>query len=268
MTEGVIYDLGMNNGDDVEYYLLKGAQVVGVEANKALCNQVRERFADAISGGSLTVLNVALSESESTEPITFWIHKQYHVLSQLPRPAEATIDQFEPVRVSCRTPASIVREFGEPLYIKIDVEHFDLPVLRNLFAAGIFPPEISAESHSVGVFACLVENGYESFSLVEGRTIPKLYGRAAVQTPDGPKPFAFKEHSAGPFGQDIVTRWEDADTFFMTLAGAGLGWRDIHASKVIPASPRPPTATILARQGIALAHRMVRGLAWRARSAA
>lgn len=41
MFESVIYDFGMNNGDDTEYYLLKGANVVGVDANLALCDEVR-----------------------------------------------------------------------------------------------------------------------------------------------------------------------------------------------------------------------------------
>jgi hypothetical protein len=42
----VIYDFGMNNGDDVEYYLLKAPRVVGVDANPGLCAEVRKRFAD------------------------------------------------------------------------------------------------------------------------------------------------------------------------------------------------------------------------------
>src|SRR5256885_13224699 len=137
MSEDVIYDFGMNNGDDVEYYLLKGARVVGVEANQALCDQVQERFADAVERGRLAVLNVALSDLESSEPITFYLHKAYPVLSQLPTPADEDIDRFDPVQVPCRTPASIIRQFGEPLYVKADVENFDLPVLQNIFAAGI-----------------------------------------------------------------------------------------------------------------------------------
>lgn len=265
MTEGVIYDFGMNNGDDVEYYLLKGTRVVGVEANSGLCDEVRQRFAEAIEAGRLTVLNVALSNHESTEPVTFWLHKTNHVLGQLPKPADADIDQYEPVQVACRTPASIVREFGDPSYVKIDVERFDLAVLQDLFAAGIFPPEISAESHSIGIFASLVANGYDSFSLVDGPTIPRVYGRTTVQTSRGPVPFAFKAHSAGPFGEDIRTRWEDADIFFTTLAGVGLGWKDIHASKVIAPDPRPSPARLLMRQGVALGRRALSGLARRIR---
>jgi len=35
----IIYDVGMNNGDDCEYYLTKGYRVVAVEANPALASE-------------------------------------------------------------------------------------------------------------------------------------------------------------------------------------------------------------------------------------
>ena len=54
-----------------------------------------------------------------------------------PEPDASIRDEFEAVSVECRTPSSIVQEFGPPLYVKIDVEYYDLPVLRDLFAAGI-----------------------------------------------------------------------------------------------------------------------------------
>jgi FkbM family methyltransferase len=231
----VIYDFGMNNGDDVEYYLLKCDRVVAVEANAALCELATKRFVRDIEAGRLAILNVALAERETAEPITFYIHKTNHVLSQLPKPEPELLDEFEPVRVPCRTPSSIVAEFGPPLYVKVDIEHYDLPVLRDLFAAGILPPQISAESHSAGVFACLVENNYEKFALVDGRSVSEVYGHALIQTARGVRRFAFKEHSAGPFGDDIRTPWEGVDDFFYTLASAGLGWKDIHAKRRPPA---------------------------------
>jgi FkbM family methyltransferase len=225
----------MNNGDDVEYYLLKAHRVVGVEANASLCDLVSKRFGREILHGRLKILNVALSDRQSDESVKFYIHKTNHVLSQLPQPDESIRDEFETVLVPSRTPSSIIEEFGAPLYVKIDVEHYDLQVLRNLFTSGIYPPEISAESRSVGVFACLVENGYEHFSLVDGRSVHEVYGDTTVQIGSGERRFAFKEHSAGPFGADIRTAWESADSFLSTLAAAGLGWKDIHARR--PSEP-------------------------------
>jgi FkbM family methyltransferase len=256
----VIYDFGMNNGDDVEYYLLKADRVVAVEANSASCDEACQRFSSAIADGRLTILNVALSNQETSEPVTFYLHKQHHVLSQLPRPDEARLQEFDPVEVPSRTPASIIRDYGDPLYVKIDVEHFDLPVLQNIFAAGIFPSEISAEAHDVGVFASLVANGYTSFNLVDGGSVHRTYVDTRIATRDGPKPFSFKEHSAGPFGEDLRTPWEDPNSFFYTLANAGLGWKDVHATKLLP--PRQPqsNAALFKREATAFMHRLVQAV--------
>lgn len=260
MSQGIIYDFGMNNGDDVEYYLLKSERVVGVEANSALCELVERRFAREIAAGRLTVLNTVLSDRASATPVPFYLHKTNHVLSQFPEPDPPERRQFDKVMLAARTPADIVVEFGEPSYIKVDVEHFDLAVLRNLFAAGIFPPEISAESHSAAVFACLVENGYSVFSLVEGVSVAQCYGTATISTGAGRRAFSFKEHSAGPFGDDIRTPWEDTDTFFHTLAMAGLGWKDIHASRTITPEPPATHRQILGRQATAVGRKLAAGL--------
>lgn len=45
---GVIYDFGMHNGDDVEYYLKKGRKIVGVEANPSLVALCADRFRSEI----------------------------------------------------------------------------------------------------------------------------------------------------------------------------------------------------------------------------
>jgi FkbM family methyltransferase len=262
-TDPVIYDFGMNNGDDVEYYLLKGPRVVGVEANRSLCEEVRKRFPQEIASGRLTVLNVALSGEDRAEPLTFYIHKTNHVLSQLPPPPAKTIDEFEPVQVACRTPASIVEEFGPPCYVKIDVEHYDQVVLENLFSSGIYPPEISAESHSIEIFSRLVLAGYNSFSLVEGNSVSSKYRDTTIATPSGPRKYSFRGHTSGPFGEDIRAPWEDRETFFHTLALAGLGWKDIHASNVIAPVPAASNWTIARRRAESLALGALRAVKWR-----
>ena len=53
MEEKVICDFGMNNGDNLPYYLLKAEKVVEVEANPKLCSLVEERFANHIRDGRL-----------------------------------------------------------------------------------------------------------------------------------------------------------------------------------------------------------------------
>lgn len=215
----MIYDFGMNNGDDVAYYLTKAARVIAVEANALLCDQAAERFSTEIGEGRLKILNVALADRASEEPLPFYIHRLDHVLSQMVVPAPEESELYTQINVTRRTASSIVREFGPAKYIKIDLEHCDQMILRELFAAGIYPDHISAECHTVEVFCLLGAAGYNAFNLVDGRTVQKVYD--------------FPFHSAGPFGQDLKTPWRDLNSFFFMLAQTGMGWRDVHASRVI-----------------------------------
>src|SRR5213594_2634641 len=57
----LIYDVGVNNGDDTAHYLMKGFRVLGVDADPILMAPLQERFAVEIAQGRLTLLNVALA---------------------------------------------------------------------------------------------------------------------------------------------------------------------------------------------------------------
>jgi FkbM family methyltransferase len=231
----LIYDFGMNNGDDVEYYLKKGFRVVGVEANQKLCELATERFAQAIRRGDLIIKNIALAENDSDHEISFWIHRYEHVLSQLPRPSDKDLENFYEARVRQRSASSIVREHGPAHYIKVDLEHVDQVILKDLFENGIRPPFISAELHSIEVFCLLVLTGYKSFNIVDGPTVHEEYRKARIETVSGPEIFSFRKHSAGPFGEDVRSPWVDAEALISKLSVIGLGWKDLHATTLIPA---------------------------------
>lgn len=241
---GVIYDFGMHDGSDLEYYLKKGLKVVSIEANPDLCAQVIEAYRAEIEQGQLTIVNVALSSQDSGE-IDFYIHKTNDVLSQLPRPADDVLDQFEVRQIGQRKASSLILEYGTPYYVKIDLEHYDHIVLRELLSAGIVPDHISAEFWTFEVFALLITAGYTAFNLIEGRFVPLDYGNAVIATPHGPMPYTFPPHSAGPFGEDIASPWWDKEAFASVLVAVGLGWRDIHASKIIAPSNFEPQAPVM-----------------------
>jgi FkbM family methyltransferase len=235
-----IYDFGMNNGDDVEYYLAKGFKVVAVEADPKLCELSARRFSGSLADGRLVILNVALAGESSPAPKTFYIHRTNPVLSRLTVPDPGTIADYDVIRIPQRRASEIVREHGSPHYIKIDVEGVDDVVLADLFEAEIFPDFISAEIHSIYPFALFLSHGYRSFNLVDAPRVGEIYGNAMIATPRGMVPYSFKRHSAGPFGEDIVSRWWDGDSFVYVLASERLGWKDVHASRVI--EPGPPGA--------------------------
>ena len=251
-TVKTVYDFGMNNGDDVEYYLKKGCRVVGVEANPALADFCRKRFSDEIASGTFVVLNVALSNISSETRIPFYIHKTNHVLSQVVRPNEEVMPQFDRIDVPQRRASDIVIEHGTPYYIKIDVEHFDQVVLADLFDNNIRPPYVSAESHSIEVFCRMVAAGYTSFNLVDGPTVSSRYERALINTATGKTEHRFMPHAAGPFGDDIASHWLDPQSFFAYLASAGLGWKDVHATLLdVPLGQyRRPNAVLSFREHV------------------
>lgn len=69
---GLIFDLGMSEGNDTAYYLQKGFRVVGVEADPEMFAGLRIRFQDEIEKGSLTLLHAAASDT-SGERIEFFV---------------------------------------------------------------------------------------------------------------------------------------------------------------------------------------------------
>jgi hypothetical protein len=229
----IIYDLGSNNGDDIPYYLLKSDLVIAVEANPALSEHIKSRFADAIAAGTLIVENCVISTGDGGDKAPFWIHKTNDVLSQCLRPDPSAINDYEEVLLPARSVVGLIERYGDPLYIKIDVEHYDAAILEELFCKGIRPPYISAEAHSIEVFSLLVALGkYTSFKLVDGKSVSTKYGACEIATVAGPRRYSFPHHSAGPFANDIGGPWMSADHLFAVLGSVGLGWKDIHASRV------------------------------------
>lgn len=235
--EIVIYDVGANNGDDLPYYLKKADRVVAVEANPVLCKQIIARFPEAIEQGRLVVENCVLVCDEQAADVPFYIHRVFDLCSQFPQPQD--IGAFDKVMLPAKSVATLFAEQGAPHFVKIDIEHYDEPILRAIFAAGYRPPFISAESHSIGVFAAMVAlGGYDAFKLVEGSAVEDRYRAHAFVTRSGETAVhAFSAHSAGPYGDDADGEWMTGSEFFNLLAFAGLGWKDIHATNVHTANP-------------------------------
>ena len=253
----VIYDLGSNNGDDVAYYLKKADTVVAVEANPALATEISRRFSDEIAAGRRVVENCVITTSSYPDEVTFYVHRTNHVLSQFPRPDDSIIHHYDAILLPAKSVVDLVRAHGEPLYVKIDVEHFDQVVLADLFAHNIRPPYISAEAHTIEVFSLLFTAGrYRAFKLVDGPTVARQYKAHTIKTVNGEARHSFPHHSAGPFGEDIPGGWMTPDNFFRFLAFEELGWKDIHATSLV--DPDPSLMPSLVRNYMKAASRRAR----------
>ena len=231
----IIYDFGSNNGDDIPYYLKKSDLVVAVEANPSLCEMIQARFSNEIKQGRVAVENFVLTDGKESGGVLFYQHKTDHVLSQFPRPAD--IKNFDKVLLPSKSVLQVISEYGDPHYIKIDIEHYDETILRVLFENNISPPFISAESHSIEVFALLVATGrYDAFKLVEGGLVSRSYRNHKIKTAKEGETYSFPHHSAGPFGEDVLGEWMTANNFHRLLGLSGLGWKDIHATNIVEAN--------------------------------
>lgn len=229
----IIYDLGSNNGDDIPYYLLKAERVVAVEANPALCDLIAKRFHVEVGSGRLAVENCAITQDQDGE-VDFYIHKTFDVFSTLLPRADDQIS-YARTRVKAVSVGSLIRRYGPPYYVKIDIEGHDECILSALAGEGVMPPYISAESHTIGVFALLSEKlSYRSFKLVDGGSVGTVYSKTLIRSPILNKrvKYSFPHHSAGPFGDDIHGEWLSKGALLKLLAMHGLGWRDIHASAI------------------------------------
>ena len=82
----IIYDVGMHNGDDTAYYLQKGCKVVAIEADPALCEQARRRFAERLGDG-LEILNIGIAKEPGE--LDFFVHRRSSVLSTFRPPKDA-----------------------------------------------------------------------------------------------------------------------------------------------------------------------------------
>jgi len=72
-TSGLIFDIGVGNGDDTAFYLAKGFRVVAVEANPVLVAAAKRRFDEDIQAGRLAIVEKAIA----TKPgrTSFDIHR-------------------------------------------------------------------------------------------------------------------------------------------------------------------------------------------------
>jgi FkbM family methyltransferase len=223
----VVYDFGAHNGDNIPYYLLRFDSVVAVEANPDLAMQIRIRFEKEILEGRVVVENCVVSKIHGE--VDFYIHKSNTVLSQL-CPPEEELHEYLPVKLTSRRPSSLVRKYGPPHYVKVDIELSDFEVLEDLFNANIFPSYISAEVHDIRVFSLLTSSRqYQDFKLLDGQSVEQVYQNCRI----GKDLYSFPFHSAGPYYEDIKSTALTAENLFKELSLVGLGWKDIHAKKIL-----------------------------------
>ena len=226
----LIYDVGMHNGDDTEYYLLKGAEVVGIEANPALLPGLRRRFAGEISAHRLTLIDKAVGAEEKRVP--FYVAPGHARQSSMVRKRVG----FSQIEVQAVRLSSLMHEYGLPDFAKIDVDYVDGAVLDDLDHSGMVPRHLSVEVHAFDILFKLYAMEFTQFRLINCKQVGELFKNHPVSTLDGTVvSHAFPHHSSGPFGDDLPQPWQSLEQvcaqWISRESLSGRGWYDVHASR-------------------------------------
>ena len=125
MYPRLVYDAGMNNGDDTANYLSRGFDVVAIETDRASINAAAGRFANDINQGRLTLVNAAVGAERGEDMFYFsegnrgvWNSLSPNITGRDGIPTRAVVTQ-------CMSFQEVLQQHGVPYYLKIDIEGVD-----------------------------------------------------------------------------------------------------------------------------------------------
>ena len=238
--DDLIYDLGTNQGEDTAFYLAKGFRVVGVEANPMLYAALAEKLAEPIAAGRLTLLNIGIWDAART--LTFYANQENDHWSSFD-PAYGTRQgtRYETLEIPCLTVLDLLRQYGVPRYLKIDIEGADRLVLAQLRQLARLPRYISVEEYGVEALHDLAALGYSRFKL-----LPQA-DKSWAEAPQPPREGSYAKRwsdgrDSGLFGAELPGEWLSyaaAETAYLTgirnaaweYVGPPGEWWDIHATR-------------------------------------
>lgn len=179
----LIYDVGMHNGDDTDFYLARGFRVLAVEADPDLARAGEARFRQAVAEGRLTILNVGISETDGHAD--FWICDTNREWNSFDRASAARSgSRHHSVSIRTRRFSSILREYGVPHYLKIDIEGKDRQCLEELAAVvpTALPEFVSWENEAEGFEPLEIVHGlgYTRFKLIDQSTYEAVSKRFSL----------------------------------------------------------------------------------------
>lgn len=235
--DDLIFDIGMNNGDDTDFYLKKGFRVISIEAIPTLCAQAAERFKKFIDCGQLVICNMGVGLIRGE--LSFFINHNHNEWSSFDRDIASRGHPVTEVKVSTATAEDFFKAFGVPYYVKIDIEGLDFAVVSAIADLKEKPRYVSFENGHLRDFEVLAAAGYDSFQLVEQSAVPEMQ----LPSPSRERatiPYEFCAGSSGPFGKDLPEGewWKTNEMRIMLkkhhadLAARetrGYDWWDLHA---------------------------------------
>ena len=250
-VDDLIYDVGMNNGDDTAYYLWLGFRTIAIEANPELVEQAKPQFAREIAEGRLIILNVGIADYDGQLP--FWVCETNSRWSSFNRANAAWDDSpHHQIQVPCSRFETILAQYGIPHFCKIDIQGNENCCLEGLQPHNV-PKFLSIEASGLRQLEMLRDLGYSLFkcisqftfipvqippvseqrnaeraiswlygSRIQHRVFRRLGGRRwlqdQLQRTRRHKGWSFPPESSGAFGDQTLGQWLTYDEMFQTYS--------------------------------------------------
>ncbi|MDD3181757.1 MAG: FkbM family methyltransferase [Alphaproteobacteria bacterium] len=237
----LIFDIGMHNGNDTDFYLKKGFRVVALDANPVLCAAAARRFQKEIQENRLFLFNLGLGPQAGF--FSFYVNQDHSEWSSFRQKTASRGHPVIEIDVEAVTMDMITARFGVPYYAKVDIEGYDRFSVVPLAQAKVKPKYISFENGHRDVFEILVEQGYDRFKLINQAKVEEHISaspaREGVAVPD----YHFKPGSSGLFGEETPGEWMPADAMRTHLVDYEVSraealsksfyieWFDLHAAR-------------------------------------
>ena len=237
----LIADIGMHDGQDTDFYLKKGYRVVAVEANPELVQANRQRFADMIESGQLTIIHCAIGADKG--PVKLFVNDRKTDWSSIHEHiAGRDGGELRCLEVPGIPASDFFDRYGEDLYyVEIDVEGEDVNVLLGLMNSTVRPKDLSIEATAVWHLGIMRTMGYDRFKLVN-QTYWSDWTTSRPAIHDKSIDYQFHAGSSGPFGEEAPGEWHDVESVadsFISIERLGSlipsqtvrSWWDFHASR-------------------------------------
>jgi FkbM family methyltransferase len=231
----LIFDVGMHKGQDTAFYLAKGFRVVAIEANPSLARWARFRFRREIKRGQLRILNIGVGEKEGVFP--FFVSARHSEWSSFDQQTGSRGGCKKVIQVPMLPLEDVMKEHGVPYYLKIDVEGYDVTVLKRVAEIADRPKFVSIENGWGFVVDFLTGLGYDGFKFINQTEVPRM--RCPRPCKEGLEiDWAFPAGSSGPFGEETPGVWKSAEEIVVDIDAywnhpepdpSKRGWYDLHA---------------------------------------
>ena len=153
----LVFDVGANVGNRVEVFLSIKNKVIAIEPQNYCFEFLKKKF-----GNAIIILKIALGSKKGNQPM--YINSKTSTISSL---SKDWIDIMKDTRfkgeewneteqVVIDTLDNLIEKYGLPKFIKIDVEGFELDVLKGLTnPVPIISFEYATPEHTLRLFECI-----------------------------------------------------------------------------------------------------------------